>query len=71
MITRRMYVAGALLLAVGEAIALAKITPGEEPITFYVRGLLRFGPAGFLFLLLVWLWLGWHFLIDRDGTRPF
>lgn len=71
MLTLIMYIFGALLLAVGEAIALSKNTDKELPITDYVRGLLKLGPVGFLMLLGVWIWLGLHFLVDVDGTLPF
>lgn len=64
MITLALYVLGVLLLATGQAIALARKTDGERPITHYVRMLLRLGPLGFFVLLCVWLWLGWHYLVD-------
>lgn len=71
MITLIMYVIGALLLSIGEAIALSRNTDRELPITAYIRGLLKLGPIGFLLLLVVWIWLGYHFLIDRTGSLPF
>jgi hypothetical protein len=58
-----MYVVGAVLLAVGEAIALAKYTDSQEPITYYVREFFkRPGPIGLFICLGLWLWLGCHFL---------
>lgn len=69
--TEVMYIVGVVLLAVGEGIALARGTDREEPLTHYIRGLRRFKPAGFLALLVVWVWLGYHFLIDFDGSLPF
>lgn len=71
MITLIMFVVGGLLLAVGEAISLAKRTDSEMPITYYVR---RFfyskGFIGTVAIWLLWAWLGCHFLLDVDGSLP-
>ncbi len=63
MLTFIMFVIGAALLAVGEAISLAKNTDAELPITYYVREFFKKpGPIGFFLALGLWLWLGCHFL---------
>lgn len=59
-----MYIVGAILLVVGEAIALAKKTDAEQPITYYVREFFKKpGPIGLFIALGIWLWLGCHFLL--------
>lgn len=66
-----MYVVGIVLLVVGEAIALAKTTDKQEPLTHYLRAIFHFGPITFLIGTLIWVWVGLHLLYVRDGYFPF
>lgn len=67
MLTVLMYIVGALLLVVGEAIALAKKTDAELPISYYVREFFKKpGPIGLFIALGIWLWLGCHFLLYQS-----
>lgn len=52
-----------------EAYALSKNDDSHEPFTFYVRRAFNLknmnGPLWWL-LLGFWLWLGWHFFVERE-----
>ena len=64
-----MYIIGAVLLSVGQAIALSKNTDSEMPLTYYIRRFFRsFGAVGMLLVIGIWLWLGCHFILDLDGS---
>lgn len=64
MLTAIMFLVGTVLLSIGEALAIAKKTDAEMPLTYYIREFFKKpGPLGMFVALGVWLWLGCHFLL--------
>jgi hypothetical protein len=71
MISATLFILGIALLVVGQAIALAIGTDRQQPMSYYIRKIFATRYIGFPIAIIIYLWLGWHFLIDRTGGLPF
>jgi hypothetical protein len=69
--TLAIYIVGGLLLALAQTYALSNRTDSEQPLTYYIRRFFySFGALGMFALLVIWLWLGCHFILDTTGSLP-
>ena len=59
----------AVAFAVAEALALRNPEDGEQPLTYYAHRITQSKLVRVLGVA-AWLWLGYHFFIDRTGGLP-